>query len=310
MATDDAPPPPERMTAREMLTQFILIPLFLAGICSAIFLGIKWMTAQDRSPEAFAQDLRSPDRRTRWIAALEATQRDLKDPALAPVLIDLLGEPAVDRETAWSPMDALKPAGEHRMEIRWFAAQALGRLGDPRAIEPLRKALSDSNGGVRLFSALALGELGAHAAAEDLAALLREDPDAGARKAAAFALGFLGGEVAFSALKRGLLDVEPQVRWNAALALARLKNEAAVPTLAEMLDRARVAAVQVPAEGGGMRPLSEDEIQRLLSAAIHAGAVLAPEALAEPIRRLEEDPNLAVQTLATRVRIAREKENR
>ncbi len=43
---------------------------------------------------------------------------------------------------------------------RWNAAEALGRLGDPRAVEPLIDTLWDDDARVRLKTAWALGMLG------------------------------------------------------------------------------------------------------------------------------------------------------
>ncbi len=288
-----------------MLLQFIVIPLALAGVCAGIFLGINWMTARDRSPGDYAQDLRSPDRRTRWIAAYEAARSDLADPELVPVLVELLGEAGADRELPWSPIDALKPGGGSPSQIRWFAAQALGRLKDPRAVEPLRRALADADGGVRVHAALALGELAAPEAVGDLAGLLAGDGDPGVRKAAAVALGSVPGDPARAALARGLSDVDIQVRWNAALSLARLSDGTGGALIGEMLDRARVAVVQVPSADGGVRTVTEAEIQGILAAAIRGASLLDPERFGPAIERLESDPNLAVATLAKQARVQR-----
>ncbi|MFZ1128352.1 HEAT repeat domain-containing protein [Methanoregula sp.] len=43
---------------------------------------------------------------------------------------------------------------------RWKAAESLGRLGDPRAVEPLIDTLWDDDARVRLKAAWALGMLG------------------------------------------------------------------------------------------------------------------------------------------------------
>ncbi|MFZ1901673.1 MAG: HEAT repeat domain-containing protein, partial [Methanoregula sp.] len=43
---------------------------------------------------------------------------------------------------------------------RWQAAESLGRLGDPRAVEPLIDTLWDDDARVRLKAAYALGMLG------------------------------------------------------------------------------------------------------------------------------------------------------
>jgi hypothetical protein len=72
------------------------------------------------------------------------------------------------------------------------AAQALGQLGDARAVEPLLQALGDTDWNVRSAAAQALGQLGDARAVEPLAQVLgdaRNDPFGVARQWAAQALG-------------------------------------------------------------------------------------------------------------------------
>ena len=52
--------------------------------------------------------------------------------------------------------------------VRERAAEALGRIGDPRAVDPLIEALEDEYAFVRYFSARALGEIGDHRAMRPL----------------------------------------------------------------------------------------------------------------------------------------------
>lgn len=299
--------PPARLSAREMLVQFILLPMAVAAVCSAIFVGIRWMTAAERTASQYADDLRSPDRRVRWSAALEAARRDLRDPAVADALMEILSEK--EPSGGWSPMDLLKGKGEGAVPIRGFAAQQLGRLKDPRAAGALSRILrEDADGAVRLHAALALGEIGEAATGEEGTAALCEallsDRDAGVRKAAAFSLGFQGAR-GREALAGGLSDADPQVRWNAALALARRGDAAAVPVVEEMLRRDSYAAVRVPSADGAERPMNDAEIQSALTGAIQAAARLPDAALDAALARLESDPSLAVRTLAKRARIER-----
>jgi len=62
-------------------------------------------------------------------------------------------------------------------KVRVQAALVLGKLGDPRAVQPLIKALGDSNKTVRGIAASALGQLGDTAAADPLRDLLRHESD-------------------------------------------------------------------------------------------------------------------------------------
>jgi HEAT repeats len=89
-------------------------------------------------------------------------------------------------------------------KVRVQAALVLGKLGDPRAVQPLIKALGDSNKTVRGIAASALGQLGDAAAVEPLRDLLRHESDSfvrGQAEKATAALSTTGG--GGGAAKRG-----------------------------------------------------------------------------------------------------------
>ena len=94
---------------------------------------------------------------------------------------------------------------------------------------------------------------------------------------------------------RGLLeDPVADVRWNAALALARLGDRAAIPVLRRMLDRALVG--QVPE----IRPDQQEEV---MVSAVRALNALDREASRELFERLAEgDPSLKVRQAAIEAR--------
>jgi HEAT repeat protein len=60
---------------------------------------------------------------------------------------------------------------------RWKAAEALGRLGDPGAVEPLIDALWDDDSLVRLKAAWALGQVGDYRAVAPLKRLYRMEKE-------------------------------------------------------------------------------------------------------------------------------------
>ena len=78
-------------------------------------------------------------------------------------------------------------------KVRVQAALVLGKLGDPRAVQPLIKALGDSNKTVRGIAASALGQLGDAAAVEPLRDLLRHESDPFVRGQAEKAMAALSG---------------------------------------------------------------------------------------------------------------------
>lgn len=78
-------------------------------------------------------------------------------------------------ERAVAPLLLFLSEGEPSDTLRELAAEALGRIGDRRAVEPLIAALEDSNEWVRRAAAEALGVLGDRRAVEPLSALLQDE---------------------------------------------------------------------------------------------------------------------------------------
>ncbi len=126
--------------------------------------------------------------------------------------------------------------GDTDPEVRNAAAQALGNLGDPRAVEALMRALrSDSDAGVRAMAAWALGEIEDPRAVPALGEALRRDQDAHVREMAAWALGEIEDPQGVEPLRAALRDASPEVRVKAVWALGQIEDAAAVPALAEAL---------------------------------------------------------------------------
>ena len=106
------------------------------------------------------------------------------------------------------------------------AAWALGRLGDRRAIEPLREGLRSQYRSVRAHSARALGTLHDEELESDLLGRFLAEQDHGLRMAYASALGKLDTQEAAPALLEFLRTrQEPGSRAELALVLARLLGD-------------------------------------------------------------------------------------
>jgi HEAT repeat protein len=122
------------------------------------------------------------------------------------------------------------------IEVRASAAQALGSLGDPRAVEALLQALrSDADAGVRKMAAWALGEIESPAAVGGLSQAVRSDSSAEVRTAAAWALGEIESAEGVDALGAALRDSSVEVRRNAVWALGEIESAEAVEWLVPAL---------------------------------------------------------------------------
>jgi HEAT repeat protein len=118
--------------------------------------------------------------------------------------------------------------------IRHYLTQALGRLGDDRALEALLLALKDRDLMVREDAAAALSRYNSQAAFEALLAALQQKDDVRSwmvRRFAAEALGRLGDRRAVPALLVALRDGSDLVRPAVARALGQLGDRSAIGAL-------------------------------------------------------------------------------
>jgi HEAT repeat protein len=111
-----------------------------------------------------------------------------------------------------------------------YAATALGRLGDARAVPALLAASNDPR--LRAEALLALAKIGEPQA---LAPLLVELEAGEKPSSAADALGWLGDPAAIPALLDALAGGETYVRPHAVLALGRIGDRRVIPRLIELL---------------------------------------------------------------------------
>jgi len=128
---------------------------------------------------------------------------------------------------------------------RWEAAEALGKIGDNRAVDLLIESLKDKKPLVRWKAAEALGEIKDNRAVEPLIKILNDrEEDWSVRKGAAEALGKIGDnravEPLIEALKYSELSIfsdleHDYVRWGAEIALGWIGDKRAVEPLIEAL---------------------------------------------------------------------------
>jgi HEAT repeat protein len=145
--------------------------------------------------------------------------------------------------------------------VRSFSAVALGNFKDPRVLDPLIKALEDGNQRVRRSAAEALGSLRNPNALDPLVKLLN-DENVFVRRSAAQALGDLGNPKAVDPLMKALGDRDDYIRTGASIALTAI-GSAGIPKLVNALGDwtlgPRVAEIL---KSLSWQPASDEEIIR------------------------------------------------
>ena len=273
---------PERQSFPFLVLQFFIFPMAIVAVCVTVFVVFGLIAAEGKGARDYLSEIRSGSANRRWQAAFELSKRLQagKDPALA------------DPKFAADVLTLFQDSGSDDPRVRRYLAVTLGRLGERRAV-PVLLELLDAAGPqgdeTLIYAIWALGAIGDPTAAPGLIRLAQNE-DPGVRKAVAHALGAFAADTAREALHAALQDPVVDVRWNAALALARRGDAAAAPVLGEMLDRARLAKV---------KELSPEQQDEAVLQAVGAAPGLGDPVLRATLERLRaEDPSLKVREAA------------
>jgi hypothetical protein len=178
--------------------------------------------------------------------------------------------------------------------MRLIAVEALGKIGDPRAVEALILALRDENNRVRRATAEALGELGDSRAVAPLITAL-QDRDANVRYIATSALGELGDDRAVASLVQMLSEAEIDrslVSYNlinaVAVSLGQLGDAGFEALIAALQDEdVWVCQSAVMALGELENPRAVEPLEQLLSHTDMGRLEAVRELVTKALRRLD-----------------------
>jgi HEAT repeat protein len=274
------------VAAPALAVQFFLIPLAVVGAAILAYVGFRSLMTEDRTPQDYLAEVRDGGTDRRWPAAYELSRR-LADPTVR-----------ADRALAAALVTAFEGAKDDDPRVRRYLALALGQMDPPmpgNGVADLAAALDDPDSETRISAVYALGSSGDPGAAARIEPLYQSS-DAGIRKMVVYALGALPGDAQVATLRGALEDTAADVRWNAAVALARHGSHEGVPVLRQMLDRAYV-------EGAVKRDVRQDEdqdpIADVMITGLRAAAALKDESLRASVEGLsQQDRSMKVREAA------------
>ena len=290
--------------APALAVQFFLIPLAVVAIAVGIYVGFRSMLADTRTPQDYLAEIRTGGMARQWPAAYELSQ--------------LMDDPKVrsDKAVAIALVKTFDDARDDDPRVRKYLALAIGRLEPPlpaEAVSVLLKSLdvpekawtpdvwSRINGWTSEMNEAHISTIWALGASGDPGVVPRlqplyASPDAGVRKMTVYALGALPGDAQLVTLRTAIQDPVADVRWNAAVALARHGSHDGVGVLRQMLDRQYV-------EQTVRREVRQDEdddpIADVMISGLRAAATLKDGALRPSIATLsQQDRSLKVREAA------------
>jgi HEAT repeat protein len=204
-----------------------------------------------------------------------------------------LGEAAIDE------VAGALGSGEFS-DLRYKSAWILGKIGSPRAVEPLCRAmLNDPDHVVREWCAAALEALKSQDAAPALVLAMKNDSSKDVRLRAAVALRSIG---ATEALRDLLSHSEPETRGMAVTGLAKIRHRQSLPDVVRLMQdedaEVRRRAAAFVGEAFTAEPDSSDALSCLARALQDEEGAVRCEAL-KSLGKIkgEEACDLALQAL-------------
>jgi HEAT repeat protein len=260
---------------------FFILPMLLVAGAVTVFLLFGLIAHEDKSIDEYLAEVTGGGINEPWQGAFGLANKLVQDESLQ-------GDPAIARRIA----AALEHANAGDPQVRTFLLLALGRVGHPDSIPVLVGYLDDPDADARLKTLWSIGNIGAPAAGASTPAVierLRRDDDPGVRGYSAYVLGTLDDGRAVEPLEVALNDSVGQVRFNAAVALARLGSDAGMPELRRMIDREYLAGSE----------LNPQQQQDAIVAAVQAFALLRAPDVQDDLGNLRDnDPDARVREAA------------
>ena len=205
---------------------FFLIPLIITIFGVMFFFMFKVLTYETSAPEDYLTDIHIGSATKRWQAAFELSKL-LSNPEMVPT----------DAGFKNKMISIYEHSIHDNPKVRTYMALAMGRTGQQEYGPTLMNGMHDKDKGSRLAAIKALGLLAYAPAVNGIQEFADEKYSNAERLAATIALGNMGDKSLIPILQKLLDDEEPNIRWDAAIALAKLEDSSGVEVIGNLLDR-------------------------------------------------------------------------
>jgi len=205
---------------------FFLIPFMIAVFGAVFFLLFKFVTYETNDVEELLNQVKIGSASKRWQSAFE----------LAKVLNNPDRDPLSD-----SFKDQLVSAYERSIHddalVRSYLAMAMGATQDTIFGDALLDGLKDESIETRIAAIQALGMIQYSPAVNSISTLIKTADSESERLSATISLGMIGDISAVPFLIKLLEDEQANIRWDAAIALAKMGNSEGAYIIEGLLDR-------------------------------------------------------------------------
>ncbi len=211
-------------TGFSLFLKLFIVPAAIVGVALGIFLLGTLAIQHPKSAQEYLEELRSDSTSRRWQAAYELSR-----------MLNEGEKVEFDQNLRADLVKTFTEAKKDDPRVREYLALVLGRMKEKSAVPALADAVEDESNDVRIYSLWALGNIedpaGGPAAIQALS-----DPDSEVQRMAVGALSALRYAPAKYALEANLASSNEGLRYDSAVAIARMKDDKAIPTLLYMMN--------------------------------------------------------------------------
>jgi len=258
-----------------LFLKLFIVPAAIVAVALGIFMLGTLAVQHPKSAEEYLEELKSDSTSRRWQAAYELSR--------------MLNQGEKIQFDDNLKADLVKTFAESKKDdprVREYLALVLGRLKEKTAVPVLADAVTDESIDVKVYSLWAIGNI-EDPAGGPAALTALSDPDTGVQRMAVGALSALKYGPAKNALEAELTNANAGLKYDSAVALARLKDDKAIPTLLDMM------ALKATGQPG------DEIIQSAKLAAIEGAKELNNTSLhAKVVDLSKNDPDLKVREAA------------
>ena len=271
--------PEEQSRVYVFFYSFFLIPLMITVIGILFFFVVRFVTFESGNPQEYLTQIKIGSASKRWQSAYELS-KILSDPDKVPL----------DDQFKNSIISAFEKSLYDDPKVRMYLALAMGRTGDDSYGESLMTALDDNSAEIVTAATQALGLIQYLPAVSKLSVLATSSEFQVVRLASAVSLGQIGHESSLPLLKELLNDEEANIRWDSAIALAKMGDSSGASILNSLLSRTYYE---------NFKEIDSWETEKAILVAIHVSSQLGGKEFKENLLTLaKEDPNMDIRNAA------------
>ena len=258
---------------------FFLIPFMIAIFGAIFFLLFRFITYETNDASELLNQVKIGSATKRWQSAYELS-KVLNDPETIPQDLSFKNQmiSAYDHSINDDPL------------VRAYLAIAMGATGDQFYSEDLVNGLKDDSRESRLAAIQAVGMVRSKLAVMRLIDIIDKSDYQDERLAATMSLGFIGDSRAIPKLNELLEDDEPNIRWDSAIALAKMGEKSSIPVIENLMDRDYLMTFP---------QLDYKEINKVIMTAIETSSLVVDNRFEPRLMELAKtDENLTIRDAA------------